>query len=269
VGAADSFIADRRRRPAALEGFEGGLLSRAWGFDRLTIASPIDQRAHGYTIARRGDAARVFRRAMRHSRGVRFLRLAIPAGIAAAIAFSVLAARFDPVRMFTALPVDFSSLVVSGTKITMQQPRIAGFTSDSRPYEITAHAAAQDVTNPDTIELQGIHGKSEMPDKTEFELTADNGVYDSKTEMLTLRQNIVLKSSGGFDVYLNEAVVDVHSSDVVSEKPVEVRMLQGTIKANRMEVAESGVEIRFGGGVTFVMTSGNSVMHLDGKLGMP
>jgi lipopolysaccharide export system protein LptC len=217
--------------------------------DRLTIASPIDQRAHGYAMARRGDATRAFRKAMRHSRGVRVLRLAIPAGVVVVIAGGMLAARYDPMRMLTALP--------------------AGFTSDSRPYELTAHAAAQDVTNPDTIELQGLHGKSQMPDKSEFDMTADSGVFDSKAEMLTLRQNVVFKSSGGFEVYLSEAVIDVHSSNVLSEKPVQVRMVNGTIKANRMEVVESGNEIRFGGGVTFVMTSGNSVMHLDGKMGVP
>src|SRR5258708_10869163 len=206
---------------------------------------------------------------MRHSRGVRILRLAIPAGIGAAIAFGMLAARFDPVRMLTAMPVDFSSLVVSGTKITMQQPRIAGFTRDSRPYELTAHAAAQDVANPDTIELQGIHGKTEMPDQTVFEMTADGGLYDSKAEMLTLRQNIIFKSSGGFEVYLSEALVDVRSSNIVSEKPVEGRMSQGTIKANRMEEVDSGDTIRFANGVTMVTTSGSQVLHAGGRLGAP
>ena len=236
---------------------------------RLTIASPIDQSTHGYAMTRRGDGGRLFRKAMRHSRRVRALRLAIPLGILAAVAFGLLAARFNPLRMLTALPVDFSSLVVSGTKITMQAPRIAGFTSDSRPYELTARAAAQDVANPDTIELQGLHGKTEMTDKSQFELTADAGVYDSKSDMLTLRQNIVVKSSSGFEVYLSEAVVDVHSSNMVSEKPVQVRMQSGTINANRMEVVDSGDSIRFGGGVTMVTTSNSQVMHLDGKLGVP
>ncbi|HEY6258476.1 MAG TPA: LPS export ABC transporter periplasmic protein LptC [Xanthobacteraceae bacterium] len=240
--------------------------------NRLTVASPIDQRAaRGYSVMRRGDGARVFRRAIRHSRRVRFIRLAIPLCLLAAAGASVLAARLNPLRMLTALPVDYSSLVVSGTKITMQAPRIAGFTNDSRPYELTARAAAQDVANPDTIELQGLHGKSEMTDKTVFELTADGGTYDSKSEMLVLKQNIILKSSSGFDVYLSEAQVDVHSSNVVSEKPVEVRMQQGTINANRMEVSDSGNTIRFGGGVNMIMTSsGNQVMHLGGgKMGTP
>jgi lipopolysaccharide export system protein LptC len=245
-------------------------LKTEFGVNRLSIASPIERHApHGYTMTRRGDGARVFRKAMRHSRRVRLMRLAIPLAVLAAIGFGLLAARFNPLQMLTTLPVDFSSLVLSGTKITMQQPRIAGFTKDSRPYELTARAAAQDVLNPDTIELQGLHGKTEMPDKAVFELTADGGIYDSKAEMLTLRQNIVLKSSSGFDVFLSEAVIDVHSSNVVSEKPVEVRMLQGTIKANRMEVVDAGDVIRFGGGVTMVMTSGSHAMHLDGKLGAP
>jgi lipopolysaccharide export system protein LptC len=220
-------------------------------------------------MTRRGDGARTFRNAMRHSRRVRIIRLMIPVGFLAAVVVSLLAARLDPMRMLTALPVDFGSLVISGTKITMQQPRIAGFTRDSRPYELTAHSAAQDVANPDTIELQGIHGKTEMPDKAVFEMTADGGLYDSKAEMLTLRQNIVFKSSSGFEVYLSEALVDVRSSNIVSEKPVEVRMLQGTIKANRMEVVDSGDVIRFGNGVTVVMTSGSHVMHLSGKPGAP
>ena len=236
---------------------------------RLTIASPIDPTTHGYAMTRRGDGGRLFRKAMRHSRRVRALRLAIPVGILAVIGVSLLAVQFNPLRMLTALPVDFSSLVLSGTKITMQAPRITGFTNDSRPYEFTARAAAQDVANPDTIELQGLHGKSQMPDKSQFELTADTGVYDSKAEMLTLRQNIVVKSSSGFEVYLSEAVVDVHTSNVVSERPVRVRMQQGTINASRMEVLDSGDTIRFGGGVTMVMTSNSQVMHLDGKLGVP
>jgi lipopolysaccharide export system protein LptC len=234
----------------------------------LTIASSIDQGPHGYTMARRGDGARVFRKAMRHSRWVRVLRLMIPLAIVGAVAGGLVAAQLNPLRMLTSLPVDFSSLVVSGTKITMQAPRIAGFTKDSRPYELTARAAAQDVANPNTIELQGLHGKTEMPDKAVFEMTADGGIYDAKAELLTLRQNIVFKSTSGFEVYLSEAVVDVHSSNVVSEKPVRVRMQQGTINANRMEVLDSGDTIRFGGGVSMVMTASNSVMHLDGKSGV-
>src|SRR5579872_6798659 len=106
----------------------------------LTIASPmdepiLDEPVRAYSAMQRGDRARAFRRAMRHSRWVRFWRWAVPLSIVGGVAIGVVAERLGPFYMFKALPVDFSNLVVSGTKITMQSPRVAGFTPDGRPYE--------------------------------------------------------------------------------------------------------------------------------------
>ena len=43
--------------------------------------------------------------------------------------------------------------------------QLAGFTSDQRAYEVTARAAAQDLTKPDVVELQDIRATVEMQDK--------------------------------------------------------------------------------------------------------
>src|SRR5204863_4148455 len=103
-----------------------------------------------------------------------------------------------PLAMLAKLPVDLGSLVVSGSKIMMQQPRVAGFTRDNRRYVFVAEAAGQDVTKPDLVELHGIHATMEMKDKDLFETTAQDGVYNSKTELLTLSQNIVVTSASGY-----------------------------------------------------------------------
>lgn len=219
----------------------------------LTAISSIDQtRTRGIIWARR-DGTKVFRRAMRHSRRIRFLRWAIPIGLVGATCASIAVGRLEPMRMLSKLPVDFSSLVISGTKITMRAPRLSGYTRDSRPYEFSAQAAAQDVTKPDKIELQGVHGKTEQRDRSVLNVTAQSGIYDIKTEILSLRQDIVLKSSSGLEVRLSEALVDTHAGNVTSEAPVEVRTPQGTVNANRLEVVNSGDEIRFENGVTAVM----------------
>ena len=55
---------------------------------------------------------------------------------------------FNPLRVLDKVPIELGSVVVSGTKITMAQPRLAGFTNDNRQYELTAQAAAQDITKP-------------------------------------------------------------------------------------------------------------------------
>lgn len=155
------------------------------------------------------------------------------------------------------LPGDLGRLVINGTKITMQQPRLAGYTNDSRAYQFTAKAAAQDINKPDVMELQLINAKIEMQDKSTVAMSADSGTYDIKTEMLTLHDNIVLTSSTGYEGRLTEAVVDVRKGEVVSDKPVQVKLLNGFLDAKRLEVIDHGALVRFGGGVEMTLQPGN------------
>src|SRR5882672_6519496 len=105
----------------------------------------------------------MFRAAKRHSRLVRFLRIGIPVGVLVSIlAVIVVATVLDPLRALAKLPINIGGLVVSGTKITMQQPRLTGYTQDSRPYVVNARAAAQDVTKPDVLELDDIRATMDM-----------------------------------------------------------------------------------------------------------
>src|SRR6476619_1179528 len=134
----------------------------------------------------------------------------------------------NPLRMLAKLPINLDNLVVSGTKVTMEQPRLSGFTSDARAYELTADTAAQDMTKPDIIELHNIHAKVQMQDKSTMELNAATGLYDAKAETLRLDRDIVLNSSTGYQGRLSEALVDIRKGNVISEHPVEVRLLQGT-----------------------------------------
>ncbi|WP_162249460.1 LPS export ABC transporter periplasmic protein LptC [Pseudolabrys sp. Root1462] len=165
--------------------------------------------------------------------------------------------------MLQALPVNLDKLVVSGTKITMEKPRLSGFTKDQRPYEFTAEAAAQDLKKPDVVELQNINAKVQMEDKGIMRMTAISGVYDTKKESLKLEQQILLSSDNGYKGRLTEAVVDVRSGDVVSEKPVELEMLQGILNANRMNITNSGDVIRFENGVNMTVMLNGEPLRKD------
>src|SRR5262249_10456124 len=122
------------------------------------MAYADNRAARAYTVTGRTDNARVFRAAMRHSRMIRFLRVAIPVGVVVAgLATFLVATVLDPLRALAKLPIDISGLVVSGTKITTQGPRYAGYTQDKRPYVVTARSASQDLTKPGIIELENIH----------------------------------------------------------------------------------------------------------------
>ena len=170
-----------------------------------------------------------------------------------------------PLRALAKLPIDIGNMVVSGTKITMQQPRIAGFTRDQRQYELTAQAAARDLLKPDVVELQNLHATMEMQNKVTFKTTANSGFYDTKTELLTLERNIVVTTTSGYHARLAEAVIDIKGGKIVSDKPVEVKSLEWLVQSNRMEVSDSGDVIRFDRGVS-VTIEGESAVRIDAAM---
>ena len=191
-----------------------------------------------------------FAAAARHSRMVRVLRVAVPAAVIVAMAGIVAVSIFNPFRMLLPkLPGDMGNLVVSGTKITMESPHLAGFSIDQRPYEMWAKTATQDLTDPDHVELGQLRAKVAMEDKSTVTLDARTGYYDSKSQMLDLRKDIFLKSSTGYEAKLTQAYVDINKGAVTSDEHVDVKLLNGTLTADRLRIINSGEVVRFEGNV--------------------
>jgi len=207
------------------------------------------RQTRAFRASQRSDQSRRFRMAMRHSRRVRMLRVGLPTATALVCLVLLLLAWFNPLRMLAKLPISVGNVVVSGTKIKMENPKLSGFTRDKRRYDVSAGAAAQDLTRPGVIELRDINAMLEMQNKTNMRLTAENGVFDTKQEQLKLDTNIVVTSSGGDEGYLQEATIDTKNGNVVSEKPVRLKMTNGTVNGNRFELTNSGDVIRFENGV--------------------
>jgi lipopolysaccharide export system protein LptC len=194
--------------------------------------------------------------AARHSRIVRALRVAVPAMVILAMASLITVSIFNPFRLLLPkLPVDMGNLVVSGTKITMESPHLAGYTPDQRPYEVWAKTATQDVTDPDHVDLRALRAKVLMEDQsTTITLDAQNGVMDTKQQILDLHKNIFLQSSSGYEARLSQALVDMGKGTVTSDEHVDVKLLNGTLTADRLRIIGGGEVVRF---------EGNVVMNLD------
>ncbi|NOJ39549.1 LPS export ABC transporter periplasmic protein LptC [Bradyrhizobium sp. WSM 1791] len=192
-----------------------------------------------------------FAAASRHSRMVRVLRVAVPAAVLLAMAGIVAVSVFNPFRItgLSKLPVDMGNLVVSGTKITMETPHLAGFSTDQRPYELWAKAAIQDLSAPDNVELQTLRAKVMMEDKSTVTMDARTGYFDSKQQMLDLRKDIFLQSSTGYEAKLSQAYVDINKGTVTSDEHVDVKLLNGTLTADRLRIVNSGEIVRFEGNV--------------------
>ncbi len=196
-----------------------------------------------------------FARAARHSRMVRLLRVAVPAAVVLAMASIIAVSVFNPFRiLLPKIPVEMGNLVVSGTKITMESPHLAGFSTDQRPYEMWAKAAIQDLTDPDHVELKTLRAKVMMEDKSTVTMDARTGYFDSKQQMLDLRKDIFLQSSTGYEARMTQAYVDINKGTVVSDEHVDVKLLNGTLTADKLRIFNGGEVVRF---------EGNVVMNLD------
>ena len=221
---------------------------------QLTAANTTDNwESRGFAATDRPAVDVKFRLARRHSRRVHLLRVAIPIILAVGIGATALVIWFNPLRMLSELPSGVGSLIMSGSKMTMTKPKIAGYTRDERRYELTASAAAQDVTKIDVVNLEEPRASLEMLDLSKISMRAAVGMFDRKASVLTLRRDIVITSTRGYEMRMSQAVIDIRNGNIVSDQPVEVKMQQGTLQGNRLEVTKSGEVIRFDGGVTMVL----------------
>ncbi|HZS62956.1 MAG TPA: LPS export ABC transporter periplasmic protein LptC [Xanthobacteraceae bacterium] len=212
---------------------------------------------HAFVASQRSDEPQRFRAAARHSRRVRRLRIGIPVALLIGVLVLALVTWFNPLRFLTGLPISVGDVIVSGTKVKMENPKLSGYTRDGRHYDFTAGAAAQDLTRPGMVELQNVIGKVDMQDNSSMTLSAAAGLFDTKNELLTLERNIVV-TSPTYQAFLEQAVVDTHNGTMKSEKPVSLKMVNGTVDANRIDLTESGNVIRFDQGVIVNMKMQNS-----------
>lgn len=194
-----------------------------------------------------------FARADRHSRRVRLLRIGIPIVVGVSMLVIVAASIFNPFRLLAQLPLSVGNLAVSGTQITMESPHLAGFTPDQRPYDLQAKTATQDITDPNHVDLHQLHAKVQMEDKSTVTMDALTGRFDTKSQILDLKDNIFLQSSTGYEARLSQAQVDIAKGTVASDQPVDVKLLNGTLKSNRLRITDNGALVVFDAGVSMVL----------------
>lgn len=222
----------------------GAESGRGFGDIRLTsISLAGDQPGTGFAARSRVDSDRTYRRARRHSRRVRWLRVAL-IGVVLLTLAAVVADNYLPVGGLR-LPGELAKTVIKGTRIIMQAPRLTGFTTDLRPYEFTADSAQQDITKPDIVDLQQLHARIAMADQSTVRLRADAGVYNMKTNFLTLDGNIYLISTTGYEARLKHAVVDMSKGNVVSDTPVWVKLHDGELNAKGLQITHNGDVLNF------------------------
>jgi len=225
---------------------DGGLALRpprrfAFGFSAPAVALPAHLADEPSFLA-----------AARHSRRVRFLRRAIPLGMALALVFLV-ARSF--VGFLGGIDAGTEGVSIQGRKIVMEKPKLSGFKRDGRSYELTASTATQDLKTPNVVELDRLTARMQTGNDGWANLSGLRGVYDSKIERLEVDGGLTVKTETGLDARLKDAQIEFKAGTIVTDKPVEVKMPQGEVEAERMQVLDNGRKLVFEGRVRSVFVN--------------
>lgn len=204
--------------------------------------------------ARRDARARDYAHALRHSRRVRFLRRAIPIGAGLSVALLVAVTWFNPFARYGGLSL--GPISVSGTRVVMDAPRLRGFQDETRPYEVTADEASQDIREPHLIDLRELRARITLDDAgNTARVEAAEGRFDTQAEELILSRDVRVVSSDGYTIDLRSAEIDFRSGEVTSSEPVQVHFRDGTIAARGLRVREGGAVITFEGRVESIIAA--------------
>ncbi|MGI9364831.1 MAG: LPS export ABC transporter periplasmic protein LptC [Rhizobiaceae bacterium] len=183
-----------------------------------------------------------FARAYKHSRIVKALKLGLPVAAATLIGvFAIYATSTTvPLENFT---VDEISLQEG--KLVMDAPKMAGFDKNSRPYDVSAMQAIQDLAEPGKVWLKSIDARLPM-DATSFaNLDAVSGVFLTESEKLLLDNTVSIAGARGMDLVLENADIDIKSGLMQSDRPVKVTSENTKLQADSVRVEENGKRIIF------------------------
>jgi lipopolysaccharide export system protein LptC len=188
-----------------------------------------------------------FQAARRHSVLVRLLRRLIPVGAIAAVVGLIIVPFLNPLRH--AGNFSLGGISLSGGKVVMETPKLAGYRKDNSPYEVTAESALQDVRNPTQIELLQMVARVLMKSEGWININARSGLFDQQKEKLKLVDDVKIRTDSGYDVRMRTADVDFKAGTVNSREPVKVNLGTTTVDADTLDVKDNGALITFEGRV--------------------
>jgi lipopolysaccharide export system protein LptC len=188
------------------------------------------------------ERSAVFNNAARHSQKVRALKVALPV-LAATMAVLFLYQSF----FSTPAPAEIiaqDSAVAEG-KLVMANPKLQGYTSDDRPYSVSAQRAVQDITNEAVIDLQGISATLPISEKASARIDTERGEFDRMMNTLVIDNAITISTTDGASARLASARVDLAEGRMTTDRPVEIHANGATITADGMSVEENGKRVVF------------------------
>lgn len=185
----------------------------------------------------------------RHTARVKLLKRAIVLGSVLGVSAIAMVAAFNPFRHLPG-SVSIAGVGMSGTKITLQAPKITGVQQGGGPYEIRASSGIQDITKPSIVELVGVDAHVGMADATTTSIRSAQGTYDSRADTMLLKGDVKIANTSGYTLNMQSALMDFRAGLFTSHERLRVDLKGGEVSADDMSISNNGHVIAFRGNVS-------------------
>lgn len=178
-----------------------------------------------------------------HSRGVRRLRVLLPALMLAVI---VAVAAWIAVRGVLA---DLRTEKASKGGLHMTNPRFTGRDESGRQYVLEAREAVREARDLDKVTVQAPGVTLDYGGARPSLVHAQTGLFSQKAGRLQLNGGVVMDDGKGAHLESPAAVVDTRTGDVAGQGGVVGTSPLGRFQAGAYLVKGKGAEVVFSGGV--------------------
>ena len=184
----------------------------------------------------------------RHSRMVRWMKIALPVGAILLIGAIFMVGR-ERATVFDARSV--AEIAAVGAGMRLDNPRFSGMTADGDPFVVTAEWALPDGAMPNRIDLENPVGELQMGDQTVTVRAAAGELY-REDERMRLSGDVVLETSDGYRVRTPSVEIDMAAKTARAAERLHAEGPRGGIEADRVRIVRAGdkeMTVRFEGDV--------------------
>lgn len=174
-----------------------------------------------------------FKRAQAHSKAVYWMRRLFPFLAILCVTFYFIGGEFS--INYGDMKASVKKIELSRNELKMISPRLEGHDEKAGSYLVTADTATQKADAAHIIRLDQVDGTLEHPTNGKINLTANEGVFDSRSEVLDLAGNILVTGENGLRARLEKANIIFKKQAISSDQPVYAEMNGSTIRSDRVQ----------------------------------
>lgn len=168
-----------------------------------------------------------------HDRLVRWLAIALPAGIGAVLAVMVIAPLFP--RGEISFLLDRNKVATTEERLRVNNALYRGQDARGRPFSLTANSAVQQSGKVPVVDMSNLSAKIMLKDGP-AELRAGSGKFDIDRNIVTVPGAIAFQSADGYRLSTSNIVVDLKQQTFSGSGGVSGAVPSGTFQAGRMDV---------------------------------